>query len=166
MTVMLELSSENHHIATLKTLSDVRIGLIAGALRLPHESFHSAQRLSPALTIPASTGRIFLTEIREKRLIPHIAFKVEKRGSSGSRCTNPSYFCIVIGRTAAFFRIWDRSHNHLRYTNREQIELSKILKLKRKTIPSNSFLVCRGDIIHARASEEEDPKHKARCHVY
>ncbi len=45
MAAMLELCPETHLIATLKALIDVRIGLIAGHLRLAHESFHSAQRL-------------------------------------------------------------------------------------------------------------------------
>ncbi len=90
MTALLELCPEIHCIARLKALLDVRLGVIGTALRLAHESFHSARRCSRELKMPMSSGRVVLTGAGAERKIPHMDFTVPDRGPAGSRYVVPS----------------------------------------------------------------------------
>ncbi len=63
MTAMLELCPGKPPHRHMKALIDARICLISGALRLAHESFHSAQRSSRALKFLGLVGGYCLLEM-------------------------------------------------------------------------------------------------------
>ncbi len=159
MTWSLEADPERHTIAELQSLLDVRLGVIAAAFRLKYDTFHKMAHCSK-LHFPNSGGRVLITGKDAPKQVPHQDF-------SDDSMSKPSYFMIVTGRKPAPIWICDRSHHLMSYAPAEQKELSKIFKMRKRTVPEASVLICRGDIVHAGAAGSDSVhKHCARYHMY